>query len=101
MLIHEFHVFELRIETNVYDPRRSLRCLSNSEKDLKNSFFRPEREVEPCILCINIIHMTTIGNFAVPKIARSPPVLGCKPSGVDGGSYSWAPETVNSILKRG
>ena len=29
-------------------------------------------------------------NF-VPKIARSAPLLGYKPSGEDGGSYSWAP----------
>ena len=30
------------------------------------------------------------GNF-VPKIARSIPVLGYKPNGGDGVSYSWAP----------
>ena len=38
----------------------------------------------------------------VPKIARSTPVLGCKPSGGDKGSYSWAPglDTLTEISER-
>ena len=35
MSIYEIHAVELRIETNVYDPRSFYRYLSSSEKDLK------------------------------------------------------------------
>ena len=36
VIIHECQVLELRIAMNVDDHRSFLRCLSSSEKDLKN-----------------------------------------------------------------
>ena len=37
MLVHEIHVFELQIETNVYDPSSFQRYLSSSEKGLNGT----------------------------------------------------------------
>ena len=49
MLIHEIHVFELRIETNfwVYDPRSFKRYISSSERGLKFSGLSLLRDSNP------------------------------------------------------